>query len=214
MSFFLHKLKSLADEKFGHSPHKSPDQWLNYWSTTIKRNELIFHFFQSKLNLDLEGKSVFDVGCGTAGLSSLVAGVGGVYFGSDYFQKTVELADAFIRDLPDHEQTHLIRASGHQLPFRSETFDYVIAFDIIEHLVGGISWQYQFLKEVARVLKPEGVLLLTTPNWLCPFEATRSSLALNSCLHHGPIVIFVGFARFFFMITGPTARCTCFRHGK
>lgn len=48
------------------------------------------------------------------------------------------------------------------LPFRNGTFDYMVNSEGIEHM----SDQFTFLQECARVLKPGGVLALTTPNLL------------------------------------------------
>lgn len=45
-------------------------------------------------------------------------------------------------------------------PFKTDTFDYVVAGEIIEHIY---DTDY-FLKEIRRVLKPKGKLLLSTPN--------------------------------------------------
>lgn len=52
--------------------------------------------------------------------------------------------------------------SGHlpPLPFKDSSFDSVVSFQVIEH----IDQDEFFLKEIQRVLKPEGVALLTTPN--------------------------------------------------
>ncbi len=47
-------------------------------------------------------------------------------------------------------------------PFQSESFDYVLSREGIEHL----EYQAQFIRECARVLKPGGKLVLTTPNVL------------------------------------------------
>jgi SAM-dependent methyltransferase len=48
------------------------------------------------------------------------------------------------------------------LPFRRETFDVVLSLQTIEHV-----WdQLAFLHECARVLRPGGWLVLTTPNRL------------------------------------------------
>jgi len=41
---------------------------------------------------------------------------------------------------------------------------------VIEHLEGGYDWQIGFLKEIRRVLRRNGILLLTTPNRLYPWE--------------------------------------------
>ena len=45
-------------------------------------------------------------------------------------------------------------------PFKDETFDYVVAVEVIEHLEN----PWNFLREINRVLKKGGKLCLTTPN--------------------------------------------------
>jgi SAM-dependent methyltransferase len=46
------------------------------------------------------------------------------------------------------------------LPFANEQFDSVVTFQVIEHIENDLL----FLQEIHRVLKPGGVVLLTTPN--------------------------------------------------
>jgi len=50
-------------------------------------------------------------------------------------------------------------ASG-PLPFRPESFDLIVAGELIEHLID----QESFLRECYRLLRPGGRLVLTTPN--------------------------------------------------
>jgi SAM-dependent methyltransferase len=57
-------------------------------------------------------------------------------------------------------QLRFLASNALALPFRSETFDVVVAFQVIEH----ISEDQEFLYEVNRVLKPGGCFVLTTPN--------------------------------------------------
>jgi len=170
MSHFVRKLRAHAEAEFGVLNPSAIETWLGYWSSTVERNQAILQFFRSKLNLNLQGKRVLDVGCGTAGLSQLVTREGGVYFGCDFFEKILDFGRAFTRDLPQGAQASLVRSSAVDLPFSDRSIDVVIGFDVIEHLVGGESWQRKFLGETRRVLRPDGLLLLTTPNRLCPFE--------------------------------------------
>jgi len=46
------------------------------------------------------------------------------------------------------------------LPFPDNSFDWVVTFQVIEHIENDVD----FTKEIARVLKPGGQLIMTTPN--------------------------------------------------
>ena len=50
---------------------------------------------------------------------------------------------------------------GAPLPYPSAHFDAVVSMDVIEHLVDPLPW----LSDALRVLKPGGLLFLTTPNY-------------------------------------------------
>ena len=52
--------------------------------------------------------------------------------------------------------------SVESLPFEDDSFDVVISYETIEHVTGEI--QESFLKEIRRVLKPDGFLIMSTPN--------------------------------------------------
>lgn len=58
------------------------------------------------------------------------------------------------------ESPTLLRAKVPPLPFPSGSFDTVITFQVIEH----IRRDSFFVEEVARVLKPDGQLIISTPN--------------------------------------------------
>lgn len=51
-------------------------------------------------------------------------------------------------------------ANAPLLPYSDAVFDYVLCFDVIEHIQN----DKQFLKEVKRILKQDGVLYITTLN--------------------------------------------------
>ena len=54
------------------------------------------------------------------------------------------------------------------LGFEDESFDFVITFQVIEHIDDDAA----FVREIARVLRPGGRLILTTPN--APMSLTRN----------------------------------------
>lgn len=61
------------------------------------------------------------------------------------------------------QQIKLCRGNLNQgLPFRDKSFNYVIMLEVIEHLENS----FFILKEINRILKPDGILILSTPNIL------------------------------------------------
>lgn len=55
---------------------------------------------------------------------------------------------------------HFARVDAQHLPFNNESFDVVVSMETIEHL----PHPEQFLEECRRVLKPQGILVCSTPN--------------------------------------------------
>jgi predicted SAM-dependent methyltransferase len=70
--------------------------------------------------------------------------------------KCINLDYRFLKD-----KTAIV-ADVKALPFKNETFDYVLASDIIEHFT--IKETKNLLLEWQRVLKPNGILEIRTPN--------------------------------------------------
>lgn len=70
------------------------------------------------------------------------------------------------RALPDNVEFR--QATVPPLPFESESFDYVISFQVIEHIKQDI----EFVREIHRVLRPGGQVIITTPN--APMSLTRN----------------------------------------
>jgi SAM-dependent methyltransferase len=50
---------------------------------------------------------------------------------------------------------------GARLPYADASFDLVVSMDVVEHLPDPVPW----LREALRVLRPQGTLMLTTPNY-------------------------------------------------
>ncbi len=71
-------------------------------------------------------------------------------------------------DIPGMEHAVFMQAEVPPLPFDSNAFDCVISFQVIEH----IRRDLDFVAEAARVLRPGGLIVLTTPN--APMSLTRN----------------------------------------
>jgi len=102
-----------------------------------------------------------DVGCGVGNgtLSVAQALVAEEIFGVDFTPSYLEAARG------KGIQTFQVDLNSSPLPFDSESFDAILCSEVIGHLVDSDN----LLREIYRVLTPQGVCVLTTPNlasWL------------------------------------------------
>mgnify|MGYP000610224747 CR=1 FL=1 len=58
--------------------------------------------------------------------------------------------------------SHVVQGDGTLLSFTDNTFDYIVCSEVLEH----VPERNKMLAEFARVLKPGGILIITTPNWI------------------------------------------------
>lgn len=157
------RIESVARAIFG-SDQEAVDRWVDYWRRSRQRNLSLLESFQPLVPFDFKDRRVLDIGCGSGGMGEVLGKEGPRYFGGDYHAHVLKLAP------PAKAGRYYMQCSGLELPFPDECFDFVFAFDVIEHLVGGAPWHLRFLSEIQRVLKPTGLFLITTPNRWYPFE--------------------------------------------
>ncbi|MFH1618398.1 MAG: class I SAM-dependent methyltransferase [bacterium] len=100
------------------------------------------------------GRRLLDVGCGSGKLMAMLENRFAEFYGTDCDSKALEAASA--RGIKISRLD--IDTAG--LPHENDFFDAVTATDIIEH----IKEPPHLARECARVLKPTGVLIMTTPN--------------------------------------------------
>jgi SAM-dependent methyltransferase len=119
----------------------------NYW---FRRHEVVYERLAGRC----AGRDVLEAGCGEGYGADLIADVARKVIGLDYDESAV----AHVRArYPRVDMRHGNLAS---LPLPDGTVDVVVNFQVIEHL-----WdQGQFAAECLRVLRPGGVLLMSTPN--------------------------------------------------
>lgn len=72
-------------------------------------------------------------------------------------------------------KTKLVFYDGEKLPFRSSSFDAVTSLEVIEHAENPVL----MLKEIARILKTDGILIITTANKWWPYEPHFKLLFLS-----------------------------------
>ena len=102
-----------------------------------------------------ENKVVLDIGCGSGYGSHYLktSGARDVY-GIDISQ---EAADYCRKKYPS---CHYKQGSAINTGYDDHFFDVVVCFELIEHL----KEQYELMTEIKRILKKDGVLIMSTPN--------------------------------------------------
>lgn len=102
------------------------------------------------------GKAVLDVASGAGYGSAMLARTAASVVGVDISPEAVEHAKA------TYPQPNLsfMEGSASELPLADASFDVVVSFETIEHLLA----QEQMLAEIKRVLRPNGVLVISSPN--------------------------------------------------
>ena len=122
----------------------------NYW---FRRHEAAY---LAAVRWLTRPSQVLEAGMGEGYGAALLAAAGHEVTGIDYDAVTVRHA---ARRYP---QLRVIRGNVVALPFPNASFDAVVSLQVIEHL-----WdQPGFVAECARVLRPGGTLVISTPNRL------------------------------------------------
>lgn len=121
----------------------------------------------------VKGKTVLDAACGEGYGSSLLSREAGCVIGLDLDGKTVERAKQKYGNCKLSFQTGSIE----KLPFADSFFDVVVSFETIEHVDAEI--QKNFLCEIRRVMKENGILIMSTPN-----KAVYTDLVKGQNLFH------------------------------
>jgi SAM-dependent methyltransferase len=119
------------------------------YAADLARHRAAYAFAKASVG----GGRVLDLGCGTGyGSAELVQG-GARVTGLDRVAPARE---------PRGSGARFVRGELGGLPFAPASFDFVVSFQVIEHLADPSG----YLREIARVLRPAGTLLLSTPNLL------------------------------------------------
>jgi 2-polyprenyl-3-methyl-5-hydroxy-6-metoxy-1,4-benzoquinol methylase len=104
----------------------------------------------------VKGKIVLDIACGSGYGTKLLAEAAQKVFGVDVAEDAVKYAETNYSS----SRTEYLVGDGVSIPLATASVDVVISFETIEHIPD----YKQFLVEVKRVLRPGGVMVLSTPN--------------------------------------------------
>jgi len=102
-----------------------------------------------------EGREVLDIACGTGYGIGLLCKTAKTVTGVD-----IDAATAKQAKKECGQNGAVLLANGVELPFPDAAFDLVTSFETLEHLHERV----KFIAELGRVLRPGGILILSTPN--------------------------------------------------
>ena len=101
---------------------------------------------------------ILENGCGVGMYVEHLAPFGGTILGLEYdFERATEAGSRSKR---------ILNAAGESLPLPSNTFDLILSHEVLEH----VQEDAQAVREMVRVLRPGGRIVLFVPNRGYPFE--------------------------------------------
>ncbi len=132
----------------------------------MKRIRIVF---EDVIPGSLSGVRMLDAGCGTGRFSAMAADRG-----ADV--TSLDVGERLLAKVAEKCDSHRIVGSAEHVPFADATFDVVLCTEVLEHLRS----PRRAVDELARVLRPKGRLIITTPNraWL-PTVRLASALRLR-----------------------------------
>lgn len=141
--------------------------------TTRQRARLIIKYLEPK-----KGEKILDVGCGVGYYPfELAKKYGCKAYGIDLDINDINLATKISKAM-NVSNVSFAQENGLDLSFKEETFDKIILSEVIEH----IYHEEEILKELWRVLKPNGCLIISTPyaQQTHNFSEQKSKIYTNS----------------------------------
>lgn len=121
----------------------------------FQRSLLAYHYAAQLI----DGGDVLEIGTGAGYGVDIIAPRADRFVTMDKQPPTIDSMPA---------NCEVIRAVAPRLPFDDNSFDWVVTFQVVEH----IKKDSEFIAEIARVLRPTGSLIISTPN--APMSLTRN----------------------------------------
>lgn len=147
-------MKAIQDQEkmyFYESFAKDFDSKMNMYDTQ-KRVDVIFNELLAE---NISYKTLLDAGCGTGWFSKKAVERGAIV-------TSMDLGPNLLERVQNKCESNRVVGSILQMPFPHASFDIVVSSEVIEHTPDPFSG----VREMYRVLKPGGTLVLTTPNQL------------------------------------------------
>jgi ubiquinone/menaquinone biosynthesis C-methylase UbiE len=114
-----------------------------------------------KKHIEFKNSKILEAGCGNGFMTSRIAKEltdGSQVIGIDLCSDSIEHANE-LKERHALSNAYFSRQDLLRLEFANDTFDQVLCLDVIEHIVDDVA----ALKEAARVLKNDGIMVISVP---------------------------------------------------
>ena len=160
----------MADDVFvPHMVEWTPEKSFRWWNVTSARHQ--DRYFSMRYGaalvglvrlsrVRLRGRSVLDFGCGSGYLLDALLARKIACSGADFSEDAVEVVQKRLAGNPLFKGVQLIQDTP--TPLGDESYDAVFFIETIEHLLDDDL--ESTLRELRRIVRPGGVVIITTPN--------------------------------------------------
>ncbi len=155
------RFSRIADEWWSETGKFAPLHRMNPLRIAYIRDKILqnMHTQHSTLNTPLKGISILDIGCGGGLISEPMARLGASVTAIDAGEKNIAVAKLHAQksglDI-DYRCTSVEELSEQN----EEKFDAILALEIVEHVAD----LDLFIKSASKLLKPNGIIILSTLN--------------------------------------------------
>lgn len=155
----VERFSELADEWWNPAGKFKPLHKFNPVRIEYIRDTLLKHFDRNIDDaLPLKDLNILDIGCGGGLLCEPLARLGAKVTGIDPSRRNIDVAKAHAKTSELDIAYRVATAEG--LATKAESFDLVLAMEVIEHVPDTDA----FVKTCTRLVKPGGLLLISTIN--------------------------------------------------
>lgn len=148
----LNEAKERLLDIYGKGGHKESEHALRYIRTHFPRYKVTLEDVMSKVP---PGAKVLDLGAAPFLVSECLQANGYEVTGGDYC--ATDWLDPALLSFDIRQ----VDCNGERLPIEDDTFDCVLFCEVFEHMNKSLNFT---MKEILRIIKPGGLLYLTTPN--------------------------------------------------
>src|SRR5262249_8907115 len=141
-----------ADEYYRRYEENSPAGY----ALRVRREKVLELF-------DRPGGKVLDVGCGPAVMTQAMLERGCSFWGVDPSPRMIEISRKLFQE---NERVHFLSGDAMRMDFPDGQFDAVLCMGVIDALDD----RHQAVREMLRVLKPRGTLIVPFTNFSSPYS--------------------------------------------